>query len=320
MVVRVTAPDRRNDMDATNAPTVERRTVLLVAVALAAAAAYWLAGYLPWLLTGLNGSEYLYLVEYDHRSAAPVALPTLGDLLRYGVLGGVCAGLLSGLGGRRRPDVLVASGFGAAAAVVLVHLQSYFAPDAATTDGGGVVVLVILSVAASGAGWALGALSLSVRPFLTLLLGVAAATAPAWLMDLGQIAAAVVGRADLALFSSAAAWWALTVPFLVATLVSIGARPGRWILAWPLVLLVCALTTGTYSAMAVAGILVDNNVPSGEAVRHARVLFSDSLQPDLTASIAYAVAVVIAWAVCHRIRSTRSSDDDRPTATARPHT
>lgn len=304
-------------MHAISEHTSRTRTVTPLAVGLIAAAAYWFAGYLPWLLTGLNGADYLYVVEYDHHAAAPLDLTNLGDLIRYSVLGGVFAGLCSALGGRRQPDSVLAGLTGTAVALFLVHLQSYVvthdAETTSTTGDDSLIWLILMSAAASCAGWALGVLALRGGLPLALLLSIVAATAPAWLIYLSRIVThsvtALVGQpSDLTLLDSAGAWWAATVPFLAAALVTIGALPRRRLAGWPAVLLISSLTGASYTAIAITGLLLDNDIPYGKAAETAREVFWDGLQPDVAGWIAYAVTVAIALAVCHRnLRLPRQS-------------
>jgi len=100
--VRFAAPMTAAPVTAAEPRTVTRPRLPWPALIPAAAAAWWLLGHLPWLLDGLQPSWYAGTEAVElpagTRLAVPLLTNTLADLLLYGLIGGVVAGLLVRLG------------------------------------------------------------------------------------------------------------------------------------------------------------------------------------------------------------------------------
>jgi hypothetical protein len=206
-----------------------------------AALAWWVVGYLPWLLDGVG-------------RAAPLALPLRAALLTALVLGAVAGGVLAGLAGLlarpgSRGRAVLATGCGTALAVGACLAQSVAAAGRGSgfdADGRVLTALCAVVVGAGAPAWAIGSLAVLVRPAAGVALALAAGVLPGWLTS---VVLAVLPFAALGAAGTVAVW--LQAAALAAALVVVGVRPRLRLALWPVVLLVTwfvgpALTAVTY--------------------------------------------------------------------------
>lgn len=209
-------------------PAAPARSGPLPALALLplAAAAWWVGGFLWWLLASARRGDA------GGETALPFAASSLSGLVLGGLAGGVAAGLLARLTDRRGRGLAAPAG-GVALAVLVTLVQSSAAvrEAAAGTFAADPVVLTGLTavtVGAAAAGWGAGSLALLGRGGLAPALGVLAGLTPSWVSSVvfavtGPEAAPAVGRA--ATWSGAA--------LLALALVVAGLRPPARLLWWP---------------------------------------------------------------------------------------
>ncbi|MGY2063978.1 hypothetical protein [Blastococcus sp. SYSU DS0619] len=222
-----------------------RRGVPWWALVPLSAAAWWVGGYLFWLLGGLR------MLPVGARTALPLAPSMIGSLVLGALVGGVAAGLLSGAAARRAAGVLATSG-GTALAVVLalgttVRTLRTNAPDTFETEPAVVLGLSAVVVLVSGAGWALGAPAALGAAGAAPGLAVLAGAAPWWTSE-GVIA--LVGIDGMVSGPGRLGPW-LGAALLVTALVVVGARPVARLAWWPAVVLLAwfvapALTAVSY--------------------------------------------------------------------------
>lgn len=209
------------------------------------AAAWWVGGYLFWLVEGLR------MVPVGARTAIPLVPSMIGVLVLGALVGGVVAGLLARAAERRAAGVPATAG-GTALAVVLAlgttaETLRTNAPDTFETEPAVVLGLCAVVVLASAAGWALGAPAAlgaaGAAPGLAVLAGAAS-----WWTS--QLVIALVGLGDLTSPLGRLGTW-LGAALLVAALVLVGVRPLARLAWWPAVVLLAwfvspALTAVSY--------------------------------------------------------------------------
>ncbi|MGY1707171.1 hypothetical protein ACI79C_21635 [Geodermatophilus sp. SYSU D00697] len=225
------------------APAAVRRGRRLPARALVpvAALAWWVIGYLPWLLDGAG-------------RAAPLALPLRAALLTALVLGAVAGGVLAGLTGLlarpgSRGRALLATGCGTALAVTVCLTQSVASAGRGSGTDADQRVLTALCAVVVGItllAWGLGSLAVVGRPGVGVALGVVAGVLPGWLTS---VVWAVLPFEALTTAGTLGVW--LQAAALGGALVVVGAQPPARLALWPGVLLVAwfvgpALTAVTY--------------------------------------------------------------------------
>jgi hypothetical protein len=220
---------------------LSRRFRQLPAGALAGLAglAWWLVGYLPWIVESLvdrapatDGAQRAFV-------AVPLVASSLGGLVAGALTGGVVAGLLSLLtrpGARLRTAGLTVTGMVAAAAIALVQ-----AARAMRADGGfdgdqrvvfGLCVVVVLSALV---GWFLGSCALLGHQGLGIALATLAAVVPSWVngLSFAVLDDPLYGHATIV--GWLAQWLGAAV--LAGALVVIGVRPVARLAWWPVALL-----------------------------------------------------------------------------------
>ncbi|MGY1689695.1 hypothetical protein [Geodermatophilus sp. SYSU D01105] len=251
-----------------------------------AALAWWVVGYLPWLLDGVG-------------RAAPLALPLRAALLTALVLGAVAGGVLAGLAGLlARPGsggrALLATGCGTALAVVVCLTQSVAWAGRGSGFDADQRVLTALSAVVVGTtllAWGLGSLAVLGRPGAGVALGVVAGVLPGWLTS---VVLAVLPLQALSTVGTLAVWGQAAA--LAGALVAAGVRPPARLALWPVVLLVAwfvgpALTAVTYLEPSLRpGVGLPRGL--GDALAGAEQVFWLSASPLVRQLLPWVVAVV----------------------------
>jgi hypothetical protein len=290
------------------APVRTPRRVPPWALVPVAALAWWLVGYLPWLVDGPG-------------RAAPLALPLRASLLTLLVLGALTGGVVAGLTGLlappgRRGRTLLATGAGTALAVAVTLGQSVaasgrgsgFDADSRVLTGLGVVVLAVAAL-----GWGAGALAVLGGPGLGIALGLLAGVLPGWLTS---VLHPVLPFEALGSLGTVAVW--LQGAVLCGALVAVGTRPpARWAV-WPVVPLVTwftgpALTAVTYVEPALRP---GAGLPAGlpDALAGAWQVFWLASSPVDRRLLPWVVAVVVAVVVSVARAGRRSPGSTAPGA------
>ena len=292
-------------LPAAEVPQVSRRRGLHpVALGVLAAGAWWLLGHAPWVLAGLRpgspGTAEALGLPADVRLAVPLLSTLLADLVVYGALGGIAAGVLGLFGRGRRSTAALATLLGVLAGLMATLAQSVQQvqahPGAFAADGRVVAGLATALVGSTLAGWALGSCALLGRPGLGLALAVPAGALPGWLAGVVlalQPAGSTASLGDLTSWAAAA--------LLAAALVCVGLRPPVRGLYWPVVLLVAWLvqpvtTAAVYlSALLRPGAGLPGALP--ESLAAARQVFGAASALDARPLTPWLVAVAGALVV-----------------------
>ncbi|UYM04070.1 hypothetical protein [Solicola gregarius] len=291
-----------------------------VAIAAIAAAAWWIVGYLPWILTGLNGSDVTYLLETDGAMALPLYEYGTRMLFDFGLIGGLAAGLARILGGVQSRQAMVATLVGLAASVAVMLLQSYVAlqladDSAETPDGGVLTVLMGACVLGSLAGWGLGVVAVRGAVWFGLTLSVLAGLGTSWYWGvvrrpLDAILDGSDGSAGTVTSAVEAVGW-VWVGVLAAALVVIGARPVQRLAVWPLAILISWFA---YAPGALLGLLSSEirYADDPELLESVWEWFWQGMTPTWRAWVGYAIAVALAVAGTVTVRYlTRLGVPDR---------
>lgn len=251
-------------MVASSEPTQGAWKVPPIAVVLLAGASWWLIGYLPWVITGLNGSDYS-LRGVELTTAVPLLGHTVPYVLTFGLIGGVCASGSRLIAGPRASRTWVPSLIGMVAAVTAALVQSSIV--GATADdqpisgaqSGFFAALCGACVLGSLVGWGLGILMSRGAVWAGLTLsGVVGVVGP-WALALVMTYLGHVGNLhdsdDLAAQNAAdLLTWQLDAVLALA-LVVIGARPARRLALWPVAILVSWFA---YVPASLMGLLASN--------------------------------------------------------------
>jgi hypothetical protein len=262
----------------------------------AAALAWWLVGYLPWVV------ETALSPAWSRPSAAvPSAGSALGILVFGGLTGGLVAGLLclSAPPDRRwRAAAFALGGVALALVVVIVLASRTVGGDGFAGDRRVVMGLSAATVLASLVGWFLGACSAFGRPGLGIALGALSAVVPSWLLAL--VAAVVSATQESFLFgpgwTTATSWLGACV--LAGALVTVGLRPPARAAWWPLVVLVAwfvapVLTAAGYLEVYLRpGAGLPNSLP--DALAATWQVFGQSALPEYRPVVPWLVAVGVA--------------------------
>lgn len=206
-----------------------------------AGGAWWVAGYLFWLLEGLR-DRGIPGTAGTVDLAVPLVTSRLGLLLVGALTGGVVAGLLCLVArpGRRWPAVLATFGGVALAVMAALVVTGGRLTSAAPVgfDGEYVVVLglSVLVVATAVFGWAIGSAALLGRPCAGLALAVVAGVLPSWLSAVGYAVLDPVTYSLMTAIGYVSPWLGAAV--LAAALVVVGPRPPSRLLWWPLLVAV----------------------------------------------------------------------------------
>lgn len=212
-------------------PTETTRRLPPVALVPLAALVWWVGGYLPWLVSGLQSGQGVE--DRSLRLALPLTTSTLSLLVLGALVGGTLAGCLSlaGRSGRRRVDS-AATLAGVAVAVVLSAGQAASSlrsalPGDFDADSRVLAGLFFGVGLAALVGWGVGSCAALGPPGAGLALAVLAGAFPHWLSSL--VSAAAPGTAS----GEVGRWIGLAM--LAAALAVVGGRPINRLFWWPVV-------------------------------------------------------------------------------------
>ena len=186
------------------------------------ALAWWVVGFLPWILDGLGND-----LRFETR-ALPLFAGNVSALVVGAGLGGVVGGLAARLGTGSRAARAGASATGVAIALFITLLQSRSAASAGV-DGritNGLTVVVILTALV---GLAIGLLSTIGRVGLGFALAAVAGVLPVWLMAVFNAMGVGYGS-DLRDVQELCRWTGAAV--LVVALIVAGLQPAVRAVAW----------------------------------------------------------------------------------------
>jgi hypothetical protein len=262
----------------------------------AAALAWWLVGYLPWLV-----ETTLLPLSSRPSPAVPSAGSALGILIFGGLTGGLVAGLLclfAPTDRRWRAAAFALGGVAVALAVVIALASRTVGGDGFAGDRRVVMGLSAATVLASLVGWFLGACSAFGRPGLGVALGAVSAVVPGWLLALvGGVTSATQESFLFGPGWTTATTW-LGACLLAGALVTVGLRPPARAAWWPLVVLVAwfvapVLTAAGYLEVYLRpGAGLPNSLP--DALAATWQVFGQSALPEYRPVIPWLVAVGVA--------------------------
>ncbi len=257
-----------------------------------AAAVWWVGGYLWWLLgSSARGGSAM---------ALPLHTSVLSGLVLGAVAGGIGAGLLARLTGRRGPALAATAG-GVALAVLVTLVQSSsavrgaaagsFAADPRVLTG-----LTVVVVCAALAGWLLGSAAVLGRPGLGVALAVLAGLAPSWV---GGVLSRLAGPEAHTALDRTATWSGAAV--LALALVVVGLHPPARLVWWPVVLVAAWFTGPALTALVYLGPSLRSGagLPGTlfDSVSAAWQVFGEASSPDFRDLTPWVVAGVVALAV-----------------------
>lgn len=281
----------------------------------AAALAWWVIGYLAWLVDGLGSSikgVQISSIATDSVTI-PLLLTELPHLVLGGFVGGICAGLLTIVGHGRPVTNLAASFAGVACAVLLTGIQSTSTlRDVAARgyddgDSFGQALTAITAVAAL-LGWLLGVGGSFDRAPLGVALAGLAGASSFWL---GMVTFAIdpSWNADfltpLIRYASAA--------LLTVGLVTIGIDSYKRLLAWPVAVALAWLVVPAYS---VVGLLASYARWPGElpdVLRRHWDIVELSVPPEnysVDTWLPFVIAILLAIAISIRLGARRAAELD----------
>lgn len=217
-----------------------RRGLPVASLVPLSAVAWWVIGFLPWLLSGLNGSGL------DTRRgvgatalAVPLTVADLGALVQGSALGGLLAGSLCLLARPASRGLVIAATFSgtAIASAVAITVSAMTILQDGGVAGYGMVLGPVCLVAAfwTLVGWGVGAAAVLGRPGLSITLAALAGFGSAWLTSV-LLQILPVEPYDMAWVSELATWVGAAV--LAVALVVLGWRPGWRVALWPVVVLI----------------------------------------------------------------------------------
>jgi hypothetical protein len=263
----------------------------------AAALAWWLVGFLPWIVESALSPAW---------STPSAAVPSAGSSLGILVFGGLTGGLVAGLlclsappGCRWRASAFALGGVALSLVVVIVLASRTVGDDGFDGDPRVVAGLSAATVLASLAGWFLGACSAFGRPGLGVALGVLSTLAPSWLLGIvGPVASAASGRSILfgPEWATATSW--VGACLLAVALVTVGLQPPSRAVWWALVVLVAwfvapVLTAAGYLEVYLRpGAGLPNSLP--DALAATWQVFGQAALPVHRPVLPWVVAVVVA--------------------------
>ena len=208
------------------------------------ALAWWLVGFLAWLL---NGAGHEVLVA---RGAGFLALPLLsGGVLQLVLgagVGGVVAGLAAGLGAGTRVMRAAACAAGLAIALLVTLLQTRSGLDGSAIDGritDGLTLVVILTTIV---GLGLGLLSLTGRVGLGFAIGALAGATPTWVMSVFNALEVDSSRDGLEVAHRVSEWSGAVA--LAVALICVGLQPAVRSVAWAGIVLLAWFVGPTMTA------------------------------------------------------------------------
>ena len=238
------------------AQTAERtpwtaRRLPLPALIPVAGLAWWVGGFLAWLVDGLGREMFIGNPMY---SFSPMALPLVAGNISTLVLGsgvgGLAAGLITTLARGTRLERVGAASAGVALTLLVTLMESRSAigdtgPAAFDNDdrvtNGLTVIVVVMTIAGLG----VGLLALTGSVGMGLALGGVAGATPMWL---AKVLSAVGGTeaGNMQHTYATTQWFGAAV--LVAALVIVGLRPAARVAAWPGIVLLAWIIGPTLTA------------------------------------------------------------------------
>ena len=295
-------------MVASSAPS-RTREVPPIIIALAAGIIWWGIGFLPWIFTGLNGSELSILSETATTSAVPFGrVSSAGVMVGFGLIGGLCASgvwFLARLVGRR---VWLASLTGITAAIAVAFVQTYIAAaaerDLTTLDYQMLALSAASCVGGSLAGWGLGVALARGAVWIGMTLAALTVVGSSWYWEVIRryvnFTTAQDGylRPGDGMYEIVSWQW---VGVLAVAFIAIGARPLLRLAFWPVAIAVSWLAI-------LPSFLVWSL--TYELVHGEYLMFADEfwtlMVPDGRAIVGYSIALALAGLVTAALAYSRS--------------
>jgi hypothetical protein len=275
-------------------------TLLLVPIA---AAAWWLVGFLPWVID-LLGSNILTANGYGRAALPLLSGSSVFELVISAGVGGVLAGLVGLLGRGRGWARTAAVVTGVVIVLALAVAQSRAALDGSQLGGGQTTDarltggLGLLVVGVTLLGLALGVASLLGRPGLAMAVAALAGALPLWVASLVDVVSDAALRHGTVLALSR---WSGAV-LLVVALVVAGMRPVVRLLWWPAAVLLAWIVQPSTTAAGYLGMSLSRGPRSPDAVREyasaAWQVWRQAIEPGARPLAPWVVAVVVAAALC----------------------
>ncbi|UPK75977.1 hypothetical protein MU582_04895 [Nocardioidaceae bacterium SCSIO 66511] len=293
---------------------MRKPVVPVTVIAPASALAWWLVGYLPWLIGG--AADDVGLLDAYSVADRMVALPLLTDYLALlvlcGVVGGAFAGLLTLFSDGPPATTLTASFAGLACAVLVTGIWSTSVlGNVETGDDGNAAVLAALMATAAGAtllGWLFGAGAYFGRVPLGIALCGLSGALPTWLLyityNLG-----LDSRSELLYTASCYVGAGL----LVVGLVVIGVRPYVRLLAWVAAIVLAWIVSPALSAAGYLGGTLHPPATVTDSLRPAWDVFVLAVKPANAPAdwaVPFIVAIGLALAVSVRLEMRRAGSGD----------
>lgn len=281
-----------------------------------AAVAWWLGGFLPWILDSLVWPE-----PFPGAPSGPLpGIPLLAGRLGVLVLGALTGGLATGLlcltappARRLRAAAFTFAGLVLGVLLVLVQATSSLR-EASGVDGDNraLVGLSAITVLAAVAGWFLGSAAAFGRPGLGVALGALSAVIPGWLSSLAFV---FVDRSqDFLVLGPNWAWftWWVGAAVLGLALVTVGVRPPSRLAWWPPIVLVAWFIGPALTAVGFVEVYLrrGTGVPRmlADALAAAWQVFGQASLPTYRSLLPWVCAILIAAVVAFALpRLTRQS-------------
>ncbi|MDN5854629.1 MAG: hypothetical protein L0K86_17620 [Actinomycetia bacterium] len=288
-------------------------------VVLVSAVVWWVVGFLPWIVTGLNGSESGIMPETEWTAAVPLSAYGAGWLFNSGLIGGVCASAVWTLARPQTQPVWVMSLGGIGIAAVAALAQSGIAAaselDLGSRDYWVFVILATACIWGSFAGWVLGVLLALGSPWFGLGLSVAVSVGLSWYGTLLAWYVDSMGGGRASMESGGTAYelmrWQWVGVFAVALFV-IGARPVQRLLLWPVAVVVSwfAYLPGTIAWVLSRAVFFEDSSELGELL-----WYEPTTQDVIDYSVALALAGLATLALAYwRWRQPGVRSDNRSSA------
>jgi hypothetical protein len=298
------------------APWSHLRRLPLWAVVVVAGVAWWLVGFLPWIVASALDGPPLVGAEADAFPAVPLIAGQLGALVTGAFSGGLVAGgvgLAARAGDRRLVAPATFGGMTAVAAIAFLQAGRVIGGSGGfDADRRVVLGLSAIAVLATVAGWAFGSCWIFGRPGLGIGLGALAGVLPFWL---GALAVTVINEVSGpgTITSLRGITWAAALVLALAFL-TVGVRPLSRPAWWPVVLVVAwlvgpVLTAAGYIEVYLrSGAGLPGTLP--EALAATWQVFGQALRPGNRYVLPWVVAVVLAAVVSVVLvrRSARPSE------------
>jgi hypothetical protein len=282
------------------------------AMAVVAGLAWWVVGYLSFLVGSLLSGAPVIAVPDGMPPAVPLMAGGLGGLVTGALTGGVVAGLVGRLARtapRWRAAALTFAGTAVVVTVVLVQASGAMrGQDGFAGDRRVVLGLCAATVVTALAGWFLGSCWVFGRPGLGIALAALAAVVPAWATGLYFEVLSATSSFSVVPDTRWALW--LGVAVLAGGLVVIGVRPLGRVAWWAVALLIAwfigpVLTAAGYIEVYLRpGAGLPGTLP--EALAATWQVLGEASSPANRWLVPWVVAVVVA-AVVSVVRTRREA-------------